>query len=607
MQSDRIGQLGSRDEAVANAWRLLPNDPGSAERQAREILAVDAEDSDAHTILGVALRRRGNLTEARQAEAQAIKLASLKPELFEAAIALAENRLSAAESAARPYAADHPHDPVALRILAEIGSRTGHFDAAEKMLDRALALSPDYERAKSLRSATRRLKQRLSGRTDGSRGAIAIPEDDEGESRVASTYADAVELYEDALALSSDRPQDWVSYGHVLRTVGRQPDAIAAYRKAIDLEPTFGDAWWALADLKSDVFAPGDVATMTSLLETPGLASVHSVPLQFALARALEHEDDFAQAFENYALANHERSAEQPFNRDAVTRHVDQSIATFDEGFFANRDGAGFAANDPIFIIGMPRAGSTLIEQMLSSHSQIEGTMELIDIGGLANFLGDRTNAGLEDSPYIDKLASLDRAELRKLGQSYIWSSGLRRTTSRPFFTDKMPNNWLHVGLIMTILPNARIIDARRHPLDCGLSNFKQFFAAGQAFTYSLREIGSFYLNYVRMMRHFDAVLPGKIHRAFHERLVEDPEAEVRRLLDYLDLPFDRACLEFHQNKRPVRTASSEQVRRPVSTSGIGKSKAFAPWLGELRDSLGAVLDAYPDVPDGPLWPLPRD
>jgi tetratricopeptide (TPR) repeat protein len=598
MNGEQAGAVGSKDEAIANAWRLLRSDPLLAERQAREVIAGDEDDPDAHTILGVALRRRGNLAEARQAEARAIKLASLQPELFKAAIALSENRLSAAEGDVRSYIVNHPHDAVALRILAEIAARTGHFDTADEMLERALALAPDYARAKSLRSATRRLRNRLSNGPKGHRGAIAVSEDSEDQAGVASTYTDAIELYEDALALHPDRPQNWVSYGHVLRTLGRQAEAIAAYHRAIDVEPTFGDAWWAIADLKSDAFAPGDVATMLSLLDTPDLPSSQSVPLHFAVARALEQDGDFARAFEHYAVGNDARFAEKPFDRSAVTRHVDQSIATFDAEFFARREGAGFPADDPIFIVGMPRAGSTLIEQILASHPQIESTMELIDIGALANHLGGRADAGLEDSPYIDKLASLDRAELTKLGQSYIWSSGLRRTTERPFFTDKMPNNWLHIGLIMAILPNAAIIDARRHPLDCGLSNFKQFFAAGQAFTYNLRDIGSFYSDYVRMMRHFDAVRPGKIHRVFHERLVEDPEAEVRRLLEYLHLPFDPACLKFHESKRPVRTASSEQVRRPVNRSGMGKWKAFDPWLGELRESLGPVLKTYPDVPD---------
>ena len=598
MERDQTGRVGSKQEAVANAWQLLSRDPAAAERQAREVIAGDDECPDAYAILGIALRRRGDVPGAQAAEAAAIKLASLKPELFEAAIALCENRLDAAERAVRPYIAEHPHDPAALRILAEVGARTGHFDTAEEMLQRALAVAPDFAAAKSLQAATRRLRQRVSDRLDGRRGAVGIGEDDAAEVGVASGYVDAVELYQSALAAYPDRPQNWVSYGHVLRTLGRQADAIAAYRQAIAVRPTFGDAWWALADLKSETFNADDPRTMLALLDTAELTPVDSVPLEFAVARAFEQFGDPGRAFEHYAVGNRMRSAEQKFDRTAVTRHVDKSIALFDADFFVSRNGARFPADDPIFIVGMPRAGSTLIEQILASHPQVEGTMELIDVGGIANYLGDRIDAGLEDSPYLEKLAALDRAELRKLGQSYIWSSGLRRTTQRPFFTDKMPNNWLHLGLIMTILPNARIIDARRHPLDCGLSNFKQFFAAGQAFTYDLGDIGSFYSNYVRVMRHFDRTRPGAVHRVIHEELVDNPEAVIRQLLDFLKLPFDPKCLNFHENKRPVRTASSEQVRRPVDASGVGKSKDFDPWLGELRDSLGPVLDAYPDVPD---------
>jgi tetratricopeptide (TPR) repeat protein len=598
MQDDRTERVGSKEEAIANAWRLLRADPVAAETQAREVIGGDPECAEAHTILGLALRRMGDPAAARQAEETAITLASLTPELFEAAIALSENRLDAAEHAVRPYFIDHPHDAAALRILAEVGARTGHFDAAEQMLERALAVAPDYAAAKSLQSATQRLRQRVADGLDGRRGALALEDETEAQGGVASSYADALELYESALTLYPDRPQNWVSYGHVLRAVGRQADAIAAYRRAIALRPTFGDAWWALADLKSKAFESDDTATMRALLETPGLTPEESVPLHFAIGRAFEQYGDVERAFEHYATGNRARSAEYKFDRTAVTRHVDASIALFDETFFAERDGAGFPADDPIFIVGMPRAGSTLIEQILASHPQVEGTMELPDIGGLANVLGDRIDAGLVDSLYLDKLASLDGSELRNLGRSYIWSSGLRRITHRPFFTDKMPNNWLHLGLIMTILPNARIIDARRHPLDCGLSNYQQFFAKGQTFTYDLKDIGSFYSDYVRMMRHVDAVRPGVVHRVIHERLVDDPEAEVRALLDYLQLPFDPACLSFHENKRAVRTASSEQVRRPVDKSGVGKSKAFDPWLGELRESLGPVLEAYPDVPD---------
>jgi hypothetical protein len=244
----------------------------------------------------------------------------------------------------------------------------------------------------------------------------------------------------------------------------------------------------------------------------------------------------------------------------------------------------------------MPRAGSTLIEQILASHPEVEGTMELPDIPAIAKTLGKR-GAKDERSAYPECLASLAPDELRALGESYLETTRVQRKTDRPFFIDKMPNNWAHAGLIRVILPEAKIVDARRHPLACGFSNFKQHFARGQGFTYDLAELGTYYRDYVTLMAHFDAVQPGAIHRVIHEALVDDPETEVRRLLAYLGLPFDPACLAFHENDRAVRTASSEQVRRPLNREGFDQWRPFEPWLGPLTDALGPVLEAYPDTP----------
>ena len=285
-----------------------------------------------------------------------------------------------------------------------------------------------------------------------------------------------------------------------------------------------------------------------------------------------------------------------PYRADEITRTVDRCVEKFTEDAFVERPG-GCEAPDPIFIVGMPRAGSTLIEQILASHPQVEGTMELPDISGIANWLANGKQAGFEDSNYLGTLAALPAAELLKLGKGYIWGTALRRQTSKPYFIDKMPNNWLHLGLILTILPKARIIDARRHPMACGLSIFRQHFATGQSFSYDLADIGSFYADYVRMMDHFDQVAPGRVIRVIHEELTANPEAGIRSLLDRLALPFDEACLHFHENKRAVRTSSSEQVRQPISREGVDQWRSFEPWLGPLRQALGAIADSYPAVP----------
>jgi hypothetical protein len=279
-----------------------------------------------------------------------------------------------------------------------------------------------------------------------------------------------------------------------------------------------------------------------------------------------------------------------------MREHVDRSIAFFTPAFLANRWGAGCPAPDPIFVLGMPRAGSTLIEQILASHPAAEGTMELPDILALARKVGGRKLRS-EEGAYPERLGELAPEELRALGGEYLERTRIQRKTDRPYFIDKMPNNWAHVGLIHLILPNAKIIDARRHPLGCCFSNFKQHFARGQGFSYDQSELGQYYADYVRLMRHFDAVLPGRVHRVLYERMIEDPEGEVRRLLDHLGLPFDPACLRFHENDRAVRTASSEQVRRPINREGLDQWRPYERWLGPLKGALGPALEGWNDPP----------
>ena len=605
MNLSPLDTTGTKDEAISNARKLLDKKEfQAAVIQAREILAGDPNCPAAHRLLGMALRKLGKAPEAKIAEAKAIEFALLDDEVFEGAIALAENRLDAAERALRPYLRKQPDDAAAMRMLAEIAARTGHFDAAEELLQRALLIAPEFEAAQSLLEATRQLRQLQSQRLHGNGVRATVPiGDSELQNAIApsQTYGEALKLYQKAVEVFSDVPHNWVSYGHVLRTVGRQAEAIAAYRRAIEIDPSFGEAWWALADLKTAEFSPADIATMQRFVASEEVSDSKRMGIHFALGKALEQQGDVDNSFAHYCAGNRFRSAETKHDRQAVTRHVDASIQLFDRDFFAARTDAGFDARDPIFVLGLPRSGSTLLEQILSSHALVEGTMELGDMPQIAAWLADGRRAGLEDSNFLETLSNLTHGELRKLGQGYIWGTGLRRTTSRPYFIDKMPNNWLYMGLILTIVPNAKIIDARRHPLACGFSNFKQRFAKGQAFSYDLSDFGSFYANYVRMMQHFDSLLPGRVHRVIYERLVEDPEYETRAILDYLGLEFDEACLRFHENPRAVRTSSSEQVRRPINREGLDQWRPFERFLGELKDALGPVLECYPDVPEALL------
>jgi hypothetical protein len=318
--------------------------------------------------------------------------------------------------------------------------------------------------------------------------------------------------------------------------------------------------------------------------------------LEFAIGKALEDTGEYPASFQHYARGNVLRRAQLRYSAGETSARVRRARALYTPDFFAARASMGCPARDPIFVVGLPRAGSTLIEQILSSHSQIEGTMELPEVTSITRALRQQGDAG-SAAPYHDALAALDADALRALGKQYLAHTRIQRKTSAPLFIDKMPNNFMHVGLIHLILPNAKIIDARRHPLACCFSAFKQHFARGQSFSYSLDDLGRYYRDYVALMAHFDAVLPGRVHRVFYERMVDDTEAEVRRLLAYCGVPFEEACLRFYQNQRPVRTASSEQVRQPIYRDGVDHWRHYASWLDPLASALGPVLERYPDVP----------
>jgi tetratricopeptide (TPR) repeat protein len=376
--------------------------------------------------------------------------------------------------------------------------------------------------------------------------------------------------------------------------VGRTGEAIAAYRRCLALEPWAGDAWWSLANMKTFRFEDADVDAMRAQLARAGLGAGDRAHLSFALGKALEDRADHAAAFDHYARGNALRREQGRYSADRNNARLRRAAGIYDADFFRARQGWGAQAPDPIFIVGMPRAGSTLVEQILASHPLVEGTMELEEILAIARTLWREAGETHASSParYDEALADLDPAAVRALGERYIERTRIHRKTGAPFFIDKMPNNFAHAGLIRVALPNARIVDVRRHPMACGFSMFKQQFARGQDFSYSLEDIGRYYRDYVEYMAHFDRVQPGSILRVCYEDLVADTEAQVRRLLDHCGLPFDAACLRFFENDRPVRTASSEQVRQPIYREGLDHWKHFEPWLGPLRQALGPLAHA---------------
>ncbi|MBV8405648.1 MAG: sulfotransferase, partial [Gammaproteobacteria bacterium] len=340
-----------------------------------------------------------------------------------------------------------------------------------------------------------------------------------------------------------------------------------------------------------------DIEAMRTQLARPQLPADDRAQLHFALGKALEDEARYEESFGHYAEANHLRRLSSHYDPDRTTGRLERSREILTREFFAARRGYGTDAPDPIFIVGMPRAGSTLLEQILASHSAVEGTMELPNIMSLVGQLAAERGGRYGASPYPALLADLDAAECRALGERYLAETRVQRRTRRAFFIDKMPNNFAHLGLIQLILPNARIIDARRHPLACCFSVFKQNFARGQQFAYDLGDLGRYYRDYVALMSHFDNALPGRVHRVFYERLIEDTEGQVRRLLEYCGLPFEASCLRFYENERAVRTPSSEQVRKPIFRDALDHWRHFEPWLEPLKSAVGAVLATYPEVP----------
>jgi len=398
-------------------------------------------------------------------------------------------------------------------------------------------------------------------------------------------FEDALELYQEVLQRAPSQPRVWLSYGHILKTLGRLDQCIEAYRKAIALKPGLGEAWWSLANLKTVRFEEADIQVMRSALNDSQLKDDDRFHLEFALGKAFHDAGRSDEAFDHYSSANALRRSYHPFRSGDLTSLVERSSELFDAELLSRPGGC--AAPDPIFILGMPRAGSTLVEQILSSHSLVEGTAELADMPALARGRGR----------YPTSAAEMNDAERSEAGEEYLRRTAIQRRTERPFFIDKLPNNWMFVPFIHWVLPNAKIIDARRHPLSCCFSNFRQHFARGQDFTYALADLGHYYSDYVRLMAHTDTVLPGRVHRVIYERMVDDTEAEVRALLNYCGLEFEEACLEFYKTERAVRTPSAQQVRQPIYRDSTEEWQRYEAHLGPLKDALGEVLAAYPSPP----------
>ena len=570
----------------------------------KRAVAAEPDLAEAWRGLAEALELAGDEAGAQVARARQIKAGARDPQLMAAAVALVDEKPGEAEKLLRALLATRPDEPAAIRMLAEAVARLGRQEEAETLLLRVLEIAPGFSAARhNLATVLYRLGrsedalvqlERLLGEEPTNPSYLNLKA--AALARIGE-YAQAIGLYEQVLARYPHQPKGWMSYGHALKTVGRSADCVAAYRKAVDQAPSLGEAWWSLANMKTYRFDAADLAAMEAQLARADLSEDDRLHLDYALGKAHEDAGRYAESFAHYSKGAALRREQIHYDPAVMSEHVARSKAALTADLFASRAGQGCPAPDPIFILGLPRAGSTLVEQILASHSAVEGTMELPDVTSMARRLGGAKSTK-DVSAYPEILTTLDGEALKALGEEFLERTRVQRKTERPLFIDKMPNNFAHIGLIALMLPNAKIIDARRHPMGCCFSGFKQHFARGQNFSYGLEDIGRYYADYVELMAHFDAVLPGRVHRVIYESMIEDPETQIRALLDYCGLPFEEACLNFHENDRAVRTASSEQVRRPIFKDAVEHWQNYESWLDPLKTALGPVLVSYPAAPE---------
>jgi tetratricopeptide (TPR) repeat protein len=622
-------RAGDPAAAVVDFTALAASQPGSAVIRLELGRALRAAGRDAESLVALeeALRLAPDLAEgwrelslvhaARDdpaaCDAAYGRFEKLMPEdarLSEAVAALASERLDAAEAVLRRALEHSPQDVAALRMRARVAAAREDYAEAERLLGECLRLAPGYSRARV--DLVDILQQQLMGEPMlplVERLLAAEPRNPRYRSRLAEALTllgrtqRAAEILEE---LVNETPSDvaWLNYGHTLRAAGRYREAIDAYRRCIELQPGCGAAWHSLADLKTYRFSGDEIEAMQRQVAREASQNDERSRLEFALGKALEDAGDFAASFRHYVQGNELRRAIIPYQSANTTRFTQLTHALFTPEFLAARVGWGCPSADPIFIVGLPRAGSTLLEQILASHSQVEGTRELSLVIRYAMDLGDRVELGKAPT-YPQSLTRLSRSEFTALGERFLAQTRAYRLQGRPRFIDKMGANFQHVGLIHLMLPNARIIDARRSALGCCFANFKQHFQSGAWFSYSLEDLGRYYRDYVSLMAHFDRVLPGRIHRVCYEDLVRDLEGEVRRLLDYCGLPFEAQCLRFHETRHIAQTVSSEQVRQPLYTQGIEQWRNFEPWLGPLKEALGDLAETT--VTQGGVSAEPRD
>ena len=576
-----------------------------AEGRAREALSNYQRAGEANPALLAAWREQVKILDASGqapladfARGELAYYEAMPPEVLRACHLLHEGRLLKAEKQMKAFLLQEPQNIAGMRLLADISSRVGAYDDAAYLLEAAMTMSPDNRRLMTDYMLLMRKQQKFNLSAEMSAKLLAMAPDSRSvlfqnaiEQMQHGDNQAAIATMDDLLLKEPNNPAFLLLRGHIQKALGAHDAAVTAYQKAISVRNDNGQAFYALANLKTYEFSKDEIIVMQALLDEGRCSMDDRVHLHFSLAAAYEKAKDHKAAFTHYGEGNRLKKAQSRYTPDVMQAELEAQKAACTAELFAKQGGKGHDAPDPIFIVGLPRAGSTLIEQILASHSQIDGTLELPNILSLAHRLRGKKRSDSAAVAYPANLYDLSGEELHQMGRDFIEETKLHRQGAA-FFTDKMPNNFRHIGLIHLILPNAKIIDARRDPMDCCFSGFKQLFAQGQEFTYGLEEIGRYYADYVALMEHWHAVLPGKILHVQHEDVLDDLETQVARMLDYLGLPFEQACLDFHTTERAVRTASSAQVRQPLNRKGVGAWRPFEPYLDPLKKALGPHYDA---------------
>lgn len=584
---------------------LLLADMGEQEAALRSlscVIALEPKHAQAWRVLGDLLAASGNMPGAADAFAQQFASSVSDLMTLEQVSALETDQAEIAENVMRDYLNVFSTDLHALELLGKLHMRAGHFETAEELFKRTLEIAPPFQSGRVNYISS--LRQQLKPDEELRQLDILLEDDpDNREYRRLKAQAlsasgqaeEAIRSCEDLLRTEAEWPELWLTYAHVLRVAGRQGPCVAAYRKVLELDSRRTEAWWGLANLRTFHFSPSDLQDMRSGLVGDGSSEEHQEYLHFALGKALEDLRQYDESFAHYQRGNTLIRLGNPYDFASISEGIAREKSRFTAAFFDSHADRGCPSAAPIFILGLARSGSTLIEQILASHSLVEGAGELPSLAAIVRRLESKDADTNEAAGGSDNF--LKGESLKTLGEEYLERCRPHRKTSKPYFTDKMPTNFHHLGWILAMLPNARIIDARRHPLDCCFSNFRQIFPSLQGPSYDLADMGAYYLGYVDLLAHFDRVLPGRVHRVIYENLVQDPEREIGRLLDHCGLPFEESCLRFHATERGIRTISSEQVRQPIYKDSLGQWRNYERWLRPLEVALGAVVNAYPAVP----------